>query len=275
MGNSEDSSPPRAQAPVQAQARAQAPTQPGTSGRAPTPRHYRGIWALLARWLQVPLEPPSMPPGDHHWSRSFGPADSFLRYLKLQYLLVAGALGLLLGPLAVAVVFGLARDGHATAAAAVLFLGILPISLWALAGYGALQLQFDTTWYVMTDRALRTRSGIWVLKEMTITFDNVQNVKVRQGPIQRWLGMGNVVVETAAAGAVTSQQGTTSASAAVLAGVADPHDLRDRIITRMRAGGSAGLGDADEPTREAHDGIWTPAHLTLLREIREEVRALR
>lgn len=59
--------------------------------------------------------------------------------------------------------------------------------------YVAIHLRFDTTWYVMTERSLRIRRGIWVLHETTITFENVQNVVVNQGPVQRFFGIANVV----------------------------------------------------------------------------------
>ena len=269
---------------------------PGSAPRGPTPV-YQGILGTLARWLRVPLIPPSVPPGQPRWVRSFGPAESFLRYLKLQYLLVVGLLALVLVPLSILILFGLLRDGKPLGAIALLLLVILPAAVWALVGYAALRFQFDTTWYVMTDRAIRLRSGIWVLKELTVTFDNVQNVKIRQGPVQRWLGIGDVTIETAAVGAVNPQNGATSASTAVVAGVADSQEIRDRIVERMRASRSAGLGDADDgPPRREREGAgrraggkgktraaalpgsgggWSPAHLRLLRELRDEVSRMR
>ncbi len=244
---------------------------------------YQGILGMLARWLRVPLTPPSVPPGQSRWVRSFGPAGSFLRYLKLRYLLSVGLLALVLLPLSGLMLFGLFLDGKTVGALVVLLLVILPAVVWALVGYAALRFQFDTTWYVMTDRAIRLRSGIWVLKELTITFDNVQNVKIRQGPIQRWLGIGDVSMETAALGAV-GQHGTTLPSTAVVAGVANPLEIRDRIVDRMRASRSAGLGDPDDERRQrpttaapagsAPTGGWTPAHLAVLRELRDEVARL-
>ena len=253
---------------------------------------YQGALGTLARWLRVPLIPPSVPPGQPRWVRSFGPADSFLRYLKLQYLLLVGLLAVVLVPLSGLILFGLLRDGKALGAVALFLLVILPAVVWALMGYMALRFQFDTTWYVITDRAIRLRSGIWVLKELTVTFDNVQNVKIRQGPLQRWLGIGDVTIETAAVGAV-GQHGTTVASTAVVAGIANSHEIRDRIVERMRASRSAGLGDPDDGaerrprggseqrpqgeggTRAARPsgglGGWSPAHLSVLRELRDEV----
>ena len=80
----------------------------------------------------------------------------------------------------------------------------------------ALHLRFDTTWYVMTERSLRIRRGIWVIREMTITFENVQNVKVQQGPLQRFFGISSLVVETAGGGSAEPGKGHAANQAIVV-----------------------------------------------------------
>lgn len=249
------------------------------------PPVYRGPLGVLARLLRVPMTPPSLPPGGSGWVRSFGPAESYLRYLKIQHLLVCGALVVFALPVLLLAIAGMLREGQPAPAILMGVLFVIPTLAWMLVGYLVLQFQYDTTWYVMTERAIRLRSGIWVLKELTITFDNVQNVRIRQGPIQRWLGIGDVSMETAAVGAV-GQHGATSPSTALVAGVADPKEIRDRIVERMRASRSAGLGDPDDgggrrrpaggPAHPGHTvtGAWTPAHLAVLRELRDEVTRL-
>ena len=224
-----------------------------------------------------------MPPGRHSWARSFRPAQAYLRYLKLRYALTVGGLGVLGGLFLLLIVGSLAQDGHLVAALILALVALVPALVWMAAGYWALQLQFDTTWYVMTDRAVRVRTGIWIIRELTVTFENAQNVKVRRGPLQRFLGIGDVTVETASV-ASADQHGNTTASTVAISGVADPGGIRDRIIERMRASRSAGLGgdvDGEPGTPPARDlrttaaAAWTPAHLQALREIREAVRALR
>ncbi len=247
-------------------------------------------WGTLARWLRIPQEPPAIPPGSHRWARSFRPAESFLRYLRFQYLMGVGVLALFMVPIGVGIAISVADAPPPTAFIVILSLVAGGLVTLALVGFLMLRLRFDTTWYVMTDRAVRVRRGVLTIRELTVTLDNVQNVKVTRGPIQRWLGIGNVAVETAAAGPADPQSGTTSASSLVLEGVADPQALRDRITERMRAARSSGLGDADEPTSRERprttspgrstDGRpragagWTPAHLEALREIRAAVRQL-
>ena len=57
--------------------------------------------------------------------------------------------------------------------------------------YVAIHLRYDTTWYVLTDRSLRIRRKIATIQETTITFENVQNVTIREGPIQRLFGIAD------------------------------------------------------------------------------------
>ena len=62
------------------------------------------------------------------------------------------------------------------------------------------KLDYDYHHYVITDRSLRIRAGVWHVHEMTMTFANVQNISIRQGPLQRLLGIADLVVQTAGGG---------------------------------------------------------------------------
>jgi uncharacterized membrane protein YdbT with pleckstrin-like domain len=145
----------------------------------------------------------------------------------------------------------------------------------------AIHLRYDTTWYIMTDRSLRLRRGIWVIREVTITFENVQNILVRQGPVQRWFGISDLIVLTAG-GAVTGSKRDggrkeRTSHRGLIEGIsaAKAVELRERILQKLRASVEAGLGD------EAHSvaagerllaaTAWTAAHLEMLREIRDAV----
>ncbi|MEX2529605.1 MAG: PH domain-containing protein [Gemmatimonadota bacterium] len=233
-------------------------------------------WTVLARWLRVPGEPPTLPPGSSGQTATLRPAPAYLSYLRLVHLLLWGFVGGALAVFLVAAGVGLHGDGHsAVIVFGAVFLVLLLEMAWMLLGYWAIALRYDTTWYVLTDRALRTRSGIWTIQEMTATFENVQNVRVRQGPIQRMLGIGDVAVETAAAGAAEGNQGGTTASSAVIAGIENPQEMRDRIVEQMRRARTGGLGDeaggdAGSPGQAGSAG-WNPKHVAMLREIRQEL----
>ncbi|MHB8865241.1 MAG: PH domain-containing protein [Pirellulaceae bacterium] len=233
---------------------------------------YEGLWGVLTRWFRVPRDPPSLPTQQGETVESFRPAAGFLRYLKLQFwvilfLIDAAILGAWLVLLVAVPMAGLLLLGP------VIVIAVLP----DLVAYVAIHLRYDTTWYVVSDRSLRIRRGIWIIQETTITFENVQNVAVSQGPLQRWFGIADLFVETAGGGG-HSQQADKGANLAashqgLIEGIGDAPRIRDLLLKRIRRSRSAGLGDeiSEHPPRE---GCWTPEHMTTLRGIRDAVRAL-
>ncbi len=226
---------------------------------------YQRVWAALVPWFRVPREPPTLPALSGETVESFKPAEGFLRYLKFWF-------WLLLWPMDFAILVGwIAVTVALPWLGAVLFLPALALAVLPdIVAYVALHLRFDTTWYVMSDRSIRIRRGIWVIQETTITFENVQNVKVSQGPLQRQFGIANLVVETAGAAAAAGKGHAVVSNQGVIEGISNAAALRDRILARLRATGTAGLGD-----EEVQGGAALSAqHGAVLREIRDLAVAL-
>lgn len=231
---------------------------------------YRGLWGVLTRWFRVPAHPPTLPAMSGETIDAFQPDNGFLRYLLFQFWigLLAIDVLILVGWLVITIALPILGI--------VLFLPALFVAVVPdIIAYLAVHLRFDTTWYVMSERSLRIRRGIWVIHETTLTFENVQNVAVRQGPLQRFFGIANLLVETAGGG--QSQQGSqgiqsTAAHRGLIEGVADAHRIRDLIMNRLRNSRTTGLGDE---LVAGHKGTaWTENHLSALREIRDAVHAI-
>jgi membrane protein YdbS with pleckstrin-like domain len=237
-------------------------------------KFYSGLWRVLTNLFKVPAAPPTLPAKQGEEIRTFKPDLGFLRYLKFGCFILNAIL--------IAALF---------AGWIITFISLIVVELWwvgllltplfilppliiAPVFYLALHLRYDTTWYVMTDRSLRIRRGIWTITETTITFENVQNMKISQGPLQRYFGISNLIVETAGSGGGDSKQQNQlhQANQGVIEGVAHADELRELILPRIRSSRSAGLGDEydDAPTRRiGASPAWTEAHLALLREIRD------
>ncbi|HKE85407.1 MAG TPA: PH domain-containing protein [Vicinamibacterales bacterium] len=237
---------------------------------------YRGVWAGIVALFKVPPEPPTLPSSGEA-VRSIRPSAGFLRYLKFFFWVafLPGDIVPLLLWLAVSVALPLVG--------AIL---IVPLVIVLIApdviAYVGLHLRYDTTWYVLTDRSLRIRRGIWVIHETTITFENVQNVEVAQGPVQRLFGIADVIVQTAGGGGSrgTSHGGekVTGAHVGVLQGLDNAADVRDLILDRVRRSRTTGLGDehaiSSAHANHATRSEYSVAHLAVLREIRDEARRL-
>lgn len=250
---------------------------PDTAGRTDRAAQwlYTGLWRVLVDWFRVPGDPPTLPvrAGDH--LESFRPALSFLRYLKLWFWIVCLAIDITLTIGYLAATIALIIAGLWWVALLLLPIALAIIIVPDIFAFVAVHLRFDTTWYVMTDRSLRIRRGIWTIHETTITFENVQNMKVQQGPVQRAFGISNLIVETAGSGGGgdSSKQGLNLANRGIIEGIADADRLRDLILPRLRQSRSAGLGDEDEDERRSA-AAWTPDHLAVLRDIRDELAAM-
>jgi membrane protein YdbS with pleckstrin-like domain len=230
---------------------------------------YRGLWAVLVRWFNVPDHPPTLPAGPGETLESFRPAEGFLRYLKFLFWIGLSVIdvGLVLGWLVLTIALPLVG---ALLALPVFVVAVVP----DIFAYIAIHLRYDSTWYVMTSRSLRIRRGIWLIHETTITFENVQNVEIKQGPVQRYFGIADVHVDTAGGGGEKAGKHGSLASAGhrgLVEGVGEPERIRDLILARLRKSKKAGLGD--EPAADHHASAWTDEHVAALREIRDLVRS--
>lgn len=114
--------------------------------------------------------------------------------------------------------------------------------------YFLLRLDYELRWYIVTDRSLRIRAGIVRVQESTMSFANVQQVTVTQGPLQRLLSIADVRVRSAGggAGAGDENQKQDSLHVGVFHGVDNAAAIRDLIIERLRRFREAGLGDPDD-----------------------------
>lgn len=231
---------------------------------------YKGVWGALVRWMRVPGEPPTLPVRNGDELVQFQPARGFLAYLKLWFWIACLAIDVLILGAWIGCFFINATLALWLAPAA-LIVAVAP----DVVAYVAVHVRYDTTWYVMTKRSIRLRRGVWSINETTVTFENVQNVMVRQGPVQRAFGIANVIIETAgSSGSGAPGQHKSISNQAIIEGVADAQTLRDRVMARVRASRSAGLGD-DRDGGRVGEPRWTAAHIEALRAIRDEARALR
>jgi membrane protein YdbS with pleckstrin-like domain len=227
---------------------------------------YRGVWGILTRWFRVPEHPPTLPTPAREELQTFRPSEGYLRYLKLQFWL--RVLGTTAGIVAAWISITAVRPWiGAWLSPVALLIVTVPHAL----AYLALHLQYDTTWYVLSARSLRIRSGIWTINEATITFENIQNVTVESGPLERWFGIGNVIVDTAggsAGGADAHGKKASNLHRGEISGVSNAAAIRQLILSRLSLSKTSGLGD--EETQ--HGPGWSPEHLTTLREIRDSLR---
>ncbi len=126
--------------------------------------------------------------------------------------------------------------------------------------FALLRLDYELRWYIITDRSLRIRQGIWRVQESTMSFANLQQVAVTQGPVQRWLKLADVHVQSAGGGSgeASSRGHRENLHAGIFHGVDNASEIRDLILDRLRLFRATGLGDPDE-ARSATSILADPA----------------
>jgi hypothetical protein len=143
------------------------------------------------------------------------------------------------------------------------------------------RLDFEMRWYMVTDRSLRIRHGIWNISESTMSFANIQQVVVSQGPLQRLLGLSDVKVQSAGGGnggEKHEHHGHDDMHLGLFHSVTNGSEIRDLILERLRRFRESGLGDPDEKTAPGAPETPASGHPDLLaaaRELAAEARALR
>ena len=171
-----------------------------------------GLRLGLLKLLRIPVAP-HIPPGEEAHARVFLADGAYYR-LQIWALMLrqAGAL------VALGVGYAWMRYGwiRSLPPAVVRDYGwiFLAVELFALASWlvqlplSFLLVKWDYTcrFYVLTDRCLRIQEGLWTFREQTFTLANIQNLDVRQNPLQRLFGLSDLVVRTAGGGDAHAEQ---------------------------------------------------------------------
>ena len=139
---------------------------------------------------------------------------------------------------------------------------LLPISLFR---YRTLRYRFD-------EEGIHMRVGILFRKEVNLTYARIQDIHLRSGILQRWLGLADIQIQTASGSA---------GAELVIEGFKEFEAIRDFLYTRMRgaqAESHPAAGTSAQPKQSAADSENDPAGddvVQLLLSIRDELRQTR
>jgi membrane protein YdbS with pleckstrin-like domain len=244
------------------------------------------VQKLLCRYLKVPPEP-ATPAGEPGSVRTFRAARGFFYYRLLHWgLSQAGAtLGLVVGFSFLRFVpdVTVLRFPLATILEVFEILAVVGFVLQLPLGPLLVRMDYEMRWYIVTDRSLRIREGILRVREQTMTFRNIQNLSIQQGPIQRLFGIEDLKVRTAGGGeSARGEHGEHSTlenmHEGYFRGVQDAGAIRDAILVNLKAQRDAGLGDPEGESTAARNCA-SPEDLSALLQaahcLRDEAAALR
>ena len=130
---------------------------------------------------------------------------------------------------------------------AIEIIGIVGYLVQLPVSYALVRLEYESHWYIVTDRSLRIRSGIIRIQESTMSFANAQQVTVSQNLVQRLLKLADVRVQSAGGGG--QEHGDSEAHSThigIFHSVDNAVEIRDLVLDRLRRFRAAGLGDPDD-----------------------------
>jgi len=248
---------------------------------------YGFVKRIVLAALKVPPEPED-PMGDVDTLVVFRASPNFFKY-KLMFWIVKNALGALgyifIAGILLAGAISASKNNGIGLTLALVAAGLLVVAYISqlFVSYVMLRLDYEMRWYKVTDRSLRIREGVMLVREMTMTFANIQNISVSQGPIQRLFGIADLRVETAGGGGVSTPQGDGqnalfSMHVGFFRGVDNIDEIKNLMLDRLKKYRDAGLGDTDdeavrgEPSSRATLSV---AILEALKAVKSEAATLR
>ena len=129
-----------------------------------------------------------------------------------------------------------------------------------------LYFRYHTLRYRFDEEGIHMKVGILFRREVNLTYARIQDIHLRSGIIQRWLGLANLQIQTASGSA---------GAELVIEGFKEFEAIRDFLYTRMRGyqtrpapatATSAAVATATNPQAEV---------VSLLLQIRDELKRTR
>lgn len=134
-----------------------------------------------------------------------------------------------------------------------------------LIAFPYLYFRYHTLRYRFDEEGIHMKVGILFRREVNLTFARIQDIHLRSGFIQRWLGLADVQVQTASGNA---------GAELVIEGFREFEQIRDFLYTRMRgARGEQATGAAS--ITQGIVGDAPTGMVDVLSQIRDELRRTR
>lgn len=188
--------------------------------------------------LKLRTEPPHLPEGST-LVRQLKPSEQWLAYRYLATL--AGLLYqfVVAGGAALAALTQIPGVGGWLLAALLLLVEFVVVG-FALV---TVRVDFDLRHYLVGDRSLRVAQGVWKREEVTLSYANIQNLEVSQGPLERLFGFKSLTISTAGADAAPTSAGSGHSHLVTLVGLPDADALRALMLSMLKEHRDTGLGD--------------------------------
>ncbi|MBL8924446.1 MAG: PH domain-containing protein [Myxococcaceae bacterium] len=210
--------------------------------------------------LKLKTDPPHLPEGTA-LVRSLKPSEAWFTWRALTAMF--GLLGQVIGTGVAAIAVVAKLGGWGWLIAALLLLLEAVIIGFTLV---AVRVDWELRSFLVGDRSLRVSEGALTRREVTLSYANVQNLEVTQGPLERLFGFQNLTVTTAGA---DQQPGLENSHSVTLVGLDDAEAVRTLILGMLGKAKDSGLGEQERAVHQ--DALPLPRLL----EVRDAALALK
>lgn len=126
-----------------------------------------------------------------------------------------------------------------------------------------MRFKYQTLRYRFTDEGVSMSWGILFRRETIINYARIQDIHLRSNLVERWLGLGRILVQTASG---------TSGAEMTIEGLQEFESIRDFLYARMR-----GVGDRAHrrPASPSAGAAGPESAAEALLEVADELRAIR
>lgn len=144
--------------------------------------------------------------------------------------------------------------------------GIVLLPVWLIAGKVYINRYFENLECALTTRALHFKKGVWFHIERTVPLDKIQDLTFKEGPVLRYFGLSQLMIETAG----NSAQANADMK---LIGIVNSRSFREKVldqrdeITDFQSKAIAGSdGKTEQPA--------FPEMITLLKQMNETLKRI-
>lgn len=127
-----------------------------------------------------------------------------------------------------------------------------------------LYFRYHTLRYTFDEEGIHMRVGILFRREVNLTYARIQDIHLRSGFLQRWLGLADIQIQTASG---------SSDAELVIEGFKEYETIRDFLHTRMRGYHASGVSAPE--SSPSPPSLPETETVALLRTIRDELRETR
>ena len=214
---------------------------------------YEDIKNFCLRLLKISPEP-----SDYHAEAAneqvFRPAPAFFAYHLFVwfYQSLGGVLSLaiLIVPMLIGVLNSLEVRWQMPIVMLLLLLAALTALIYAGSAFIHVWLDYELRRYRISRSGIKVREGAISILETTMSIANIQNVSIEQGPIQRVLGISDILIQSAGGGGGVAQaaKGLPSPDYHTVrfAGVRDAETIANVLREYLKIYQDSGLGHTED-----------------------------